>query len=141
MLVEDDERVRTSVEQVLAQCGYQVLVAANGDEALSLVRRHHGAIHLLLVDLVMPGINGPQVVKQIAPLQPEARVLFISGYGTGSDGEATDSRIFRKPFTGGALARKVREVLDAGSLPAQVPRARSDRGNEKGTDDRRRKSC
>ena len=141
LLVEDDERVRTSVEQVLAQCGYQVLVAANGDEALSLVRRHHGAIHLLLVDLVMPGINGRQVVKQIAPLQPEARVLFISGYGTGSDGEATDSRIFRKPFTGGALSRKVREVLDAGSLPAQVPRARSDRGNEKGTDDRRRKSC
>ncbi|HEY6937228.1 MAG TPA: PAS domain S-box protein, partial [Terriglobales bacterium] len=141
LLVEDDERVRTSVEQVLAQCGYQVLVAANGDEALSLVRRHRGAIHLLLVDLMMPGTNGREVVKQIAPLQPQAQVLFISGYGTGSDGEAADSRIFRKPFTGGALARKVREVLDAGSLPAQGPRARNGRGNGKGTGGRRRKSC
>src|SRR5690349_19312635 len=70
LLVEDDERVRTSVEQVLAQCGYQVLVAANGGEALSLVRRHRGPIHLLLVDLVMPGANGREVVKQIVPLQP-----------------------------------------------------------------------
>ena len=141
LLVEDDERVRTSVEQVLAQCGYQVLVAANGGEALSLVRRHRGPIHLLLVDLVMPGANGREVVKQIVPLQPEARVLFISGYGTGGEGEGTDSRMFRKPFTGGALARKVREVLDAGSLPAQGRGARSGRGTGKGTDSRRRKSC
>jgi PAS domain S-box-containing protein len=141
LLVEDDERVRTSVEQVLAQCGYQVLVSANGDEALSLVRRHRGAIHLLLVDLVMPGTNGRDVVKQIVPSQPEARVLFISGYGTGGEGEGADSRIFRKPFTGGALARKVREVLDAGSLPPQGRGGRNGRANRKATDSRRRKSC
>ena len=140
LLVEDDERVRTSVEQVLAQCGYQVLVAANGDEALSLVRRHRGAIHLLLVDLVMPGTNGRDAVKQILPFQPKARVLFISGYGTGGGGEGADSRIFRKPFTGGALARKVREVLDASPPPAQSDGG-SSRGAGKGTDSRRRKSC
>src|SRR5690348_2597104 len=64
LLVEDDERVRTSVEQVLAHCGYQMLVAANGAEALSLVRRHRGPIHLLLVDLVMPGANGREVDRK-----------------------------------------------------------------------------
>jgi len=140
LLVEDDERVRTSVEQVLAHCGYQMLVTANGAEALSLVRRHRGAIHLLLVDLVMPGTNGRDVVKQILPFQPKARVLFISGYGTGGGGEGADSRIFRKPFTGGALARKVREVLDASPPPAQSDGG-SSRGAGKGTDSRRRKSC
>jgi CheY-like chemotaxis protein len=141
LLVEDDERVRTSVEQVLAQCGYQVLVAANGDEALRLVRRHHGAIHLLLVDLVMPGMNGREVVKQISPLQPQAQVLFVSGYGTGGEGEGVDNRIFRKPFTGGALARKVREVLDTAPTPAETQGDRSGRGDAKRTESRRRKSC
>jgi two-component system cell cycle sensor histidine kinase/response regulator CckA len=141
LLVEDDERVRTSVEQVLAQCGYQVLVAANGDEALGLVRRHRGAIQLLLVDLVMPGMNGREIVKQMVPLQPQAQVLFISGYGTSGEGEGVDCRMFRKPFTGGALARKVREVLDAAPPPAKTRGARSGRGVGKGTDSRRRKSC
>jgi PAS domain S-box-containing protein len=141
LLVEDDERVRTSVEQVLAQCGYQVLVAANGDQALQLVRRHNGSIQLLLVDMVMPGMSGREVVKQIASLQPQARVLFISGYGTSGEGEGADSRIFRKPFTGGALARKVREVLDASPPPAKGRGVRRGRGDAKGTDSRRRKSC
>jgi PAS domain S-box-containing protein len=142
LLVEDDERVRTAVEQVLAQCGYQVLVAANGDEALRLARRHQGAIELLLVDLVMPGANGREVVKQVAPMQPQARVLFISGYGTSGEREGVDSRIFRKPFTGGALARKVREVLDAGPPQGETRGARNGRGDGKGLGStRRRKSC
>jgi two-component system cell cycle sensor histidine kinase/response regulator CckA len=141
LLVEDDERVRTSVEQVLAQCGYRVLAAANGDEALRRVRQHRGAIQLLLVDLVMPGTNGREVVRQIAPLQPQACVLFISGYGTSGEGEGVDSRVFRKPFTGGALARKVREVLDTAPTPAEMRGARSGRGDRKGTHRRRRKSC
>ena len=141
LLVEDDERVRTSVEQVLTQCGYQMLAAANGAEALRLVRRYRGAIHLLLVDLVMPGKNGREVVKQIAPLQPQARVLFISGYGNSGEGEASDIGIFRKPFTGGALARKVREVLDSGQLAAEARFTKSAIGNGKRKDSRRRKSC
>ena len=139
LLVEDDERVRASVEQVLAQCGYRLLVAADGAGALRLVRRHRGPIHLLLVDLVMPGKNGREVVKQIAPLYPRAQVLFISGYGTGSGEDVADSRIFRKPFTGGALARKVREVLDAVQQPAEVQRATSTSVMVRGTDSARRK--
>jgi two-component system cell cycle sensor histidine kinase/response regulator CckA len=141
LLVEDDERVRTSVEQVLTQCGYRLLVAANGEEAVRLARQQPDPIHLLLVDMVMPGKNGREVAKQIAPLQPHAKLLFISGYGSRSAEEAADSRIFRKPFTGGALARKVREVLDAGARPAGGRSSKSARARERGEKSPRRKSC
>jgi PAS domain S-box-containing protein len=133
LLVEDDERVRASIQEVLAACGYQLLVAVNGDEALRMARRHRDPIHLLLVDMVMPGKGGPEVVKEITPLHPSARVLFISGYGQDSKAEAGDSRIFRKPFTGGALARKVREVLDAGKRPAARRRERREDGKTRHT--------
>lgn len=142
LLVEDDERVRASVEQVLTQCGYQVLVAADGSEAMQLARRHRGPIHLLLLDMVMPGKSGQEVARQVAPLRPQAKVLFISGYGPGGQEEAPDSRIFRKPFTGGALARKVRETLDAGPPPAEAPGGESGRRMTKaGKCSSRRKSC
>ena len=121
LLVEDDERVRTSVEQVLTQCGYRVLVAAGAEEALRFARTHAGPIHLLLLDMVMPGKNGREVAREIAPLHPRAKVLFISAYGPRGGSEPPDSRIFRKPFTGGALARKVREALDSDSWPAEAP--------------------
>jgi two-component system cell cycle sensor histidine kinase/response regulator CckA len=140
--VEDDEGVRASVEQVLTQCGYQLLVAADGAEALRLARRHQGAIHLLLLDMVMPGKNGQEVAQQIAPLHPQAKVLFISGYGPRGQEEAPDSRIFRKPFTGGALARKVRETLDAGARQVEGCGAGNRREMEKpGKCSPRRKSC
>ena len=142
LLVEDDERVRASVEQVLTQCGYQVLVAADGAEAMRLARRHRGPIHLLLADMVMPGKSGQEVARQMAPLHPRAKVLFISGYGPRDQEEAPDSRIFRKPFTGGALARKVREALDAGPRPAEGAGAGNGRRMAKtGKSSSRRKSC
>ena len=142
LLVEDDERVRASVEQVLTQCGYQVLVAADGAEAMRLARRRRGPIHLLLADMVMPGKSGQEVARQMAPLHPRAKVLFISGYGPRDQEEAPDSRIFRKPFTGGALARKVREALDAGPRPAEGAGAGNGRRMAKtGKSSSRRKSC
>lgn len=140
LLVEDDERVRASVEQVLTRCGYQLLVAANGEEALRLARRHHGPIHLLLLDLIMPGMGGREAAKQISPLHPQAKVLFISGYGE-QPGEP-DSRMFRKPFTGGALARRVREALDTVPRPVEAPVTGSggNRGNS-GKHSPRRQLC
>lgn len=142
LLVEDDERVRTSVEQVLSQCGYRVLVAAGGDEALRLARNHHRPIHLLLLDMVMPGKNGREVAREIAPVHPQAKVLFISAYGPRGADENPDSRIFRKPFTGGALARKVREALDSDSWPAEPPAvAPVHRMEQRVQGKSRRKSC
>jgi PAS domain S-box-containing protein len=141
LLVEDDERVRTSVEQVLTQCGYQLLVAANGDEAVHLAREHNGPIHLLLADMVMPGKKGREVVEEIHPLHPNAKVLFISGYEARSESEEPDSRIFRKPFTGGALARRVREVLDTAQTQGQHPRAEKSAEMERRKQSPRRKPC
>ncbi|HLK33434.1 MAG TPA: hypothetical protein VKT29_10115, partial [Terriglobales bacterium] len=97
-------------------------------------------VHLLLLDMVMPGKSGWEIAREMAPWCPQARVLFISGYGTGGQGEIRDSRIFRKPFTGGALARKVREVLDAATWPAEAL-LRSGKKLENSKRGPRRQSC
>jgi DNA-binding NtrC family response regulator len=90
--------------------------------------------------MVMPGKNGPEVVNEVAPLHPNAKVLFISGYAPQNEAEAGDSRVLRKPFTGGALARRVREVLDAGQQPSDEA-AVSARMGGRGKSSTRRKSC
>jgi CheY-like chemotaxis protein len=104
---------------VLAKLGYRVLEAGNAQEALARVHAHEGPIQLLLTDVVMPGASGRELARRLAELRPHARVLYMSGY--------TDDAIVRhgilerglnylqKPFTPAALARRVREVLDAGS--------------------------
>jgi PAS domain S-box-containing protein len=117
LLVEDEPSVRLLVRTTLESNGYQVLEATNGAEALLIGEQHQGRIHFLLTDLVMPGISGRVLAEQLAPRRPELKVLFLSGY--------TDDVVVRhgaldanmaflqKPFTPDALARKVREVMDA----------------------------
>jgi two-component system cell cycle sensor histidine kinase/response regulator CckA len=119
LLVEDDEMVRGLMSRTLTNRGYTVLVASNGAEALPQAESHRGALHLLVTDVVMPGMSGREVAQRVVALRPEVKVLYLSGY--------TDDAIVRhgmlepgiaflqKPFTPDALARKVREVLDARS--------------------------
>ncbi len=117
LLVEDEARVRKLILGLLAGRGYKVLEAARSDEAIRVARGHRGPIHLAVVDVVMPEMSGPDVVRQIAARRPEMRVLFISGYTDeaivhhkiGESGAA----FLSKPFLPEVLARKVREVLDA----------------------------
>ncbi|MGH7417323.1 MAG: ATP-binding protein, partial [Candidatus Rokuibacteriota bacterium] len=116
LLVEDAAAVRAVARQALARQGYTVLEAPNGTEALQIAASHPGPIHLLLTDVVMPGLSGRQLSDQLALLRPDAKVLYTSGY--------TDDAVVRhgvlesgiaylqKPFTADGLARKVREVLD-----------------------------
>jgi CheY-like chemotaxis protein len=116
LLVEDAEPVRAVARQVLERQGYTVLEAPHGDAALAIATAHDGPIHLLLTDVVMPGLSGRQVADQLKQLRPDTRVLYASGY--------TDDAVVRhgvleagiaylqKPFTSGSLARKVRETLD-----------------------------
>jgi len=116
LLVEDAAAVRAVTRQVLDRLGYTVLEAPNGQAALHLATKHHGPIHLLLTDVIMPELGGRQVAEQLRALRPEIRVLYASGY--------TDDAVVRhgvlqpgiaylqKPFTREVLARKVREVLD-----------------------------
>jgi CheY-like chemotaxis protein len=103
---------------VLKAQGYTVLEAANGEEALRLATGHSGPIHLVLTDVVMPGMGGKVLAEQLSGRRPGIKILFMSGYtdeaiahqGILEPGVA----LLQKPFSPLALARKVRQVLDAG---------------------------
>jgi PAS domain S-box-containing protein len=116
LVVEDDEEVRKLTVQMLKKQGYRVLEAANGSETLIICGQQKEPIHLILTDVVMPGMSGRELVNHLTPLYPEMKVLYMSGY--------TDNAIvhhgvleeginyIQKPFTPDSMARKVREVLD-----------------------------
>jgi two-component system, cell cycle sensor histidine kinase and response regulator CckA len=117
LLVEDEPRVRKLIFDVLTQRGYRVLEATRGSEALALCARHKAEIHLAVVDVVMPEISGPELVKRLAVTRPKMNVLYISGYTDEAvvhHGISASSAAFlQKPFMPDALARKVREALDS----------------------------
>jgi hypothetical protein len=113
LLVEDEESIRNLATEVLKMNGYTVLEAANADQALVISDNHKGPIHLMLTDLVMPGISGRALVHCMEPLRSEMRVLYMSGY-IGESAQILDPEtpFIQKPFTAAALGQKVREVLD-----------------------------
>ncbi|HKP46804.1 MAG TPA: PAS domain S-box protein [Pyrinomonadaceae bacterium] len=116
MLVEDEVGVRTLAKEILNTCGYQVVEANDGIDAMSLQHKNNDSIDLLITDVVMPGMSGRELMEQLSKTLPDLRVLYISGYtddaivrhGLG-DGTA---ELLLKPFTPSAFAAKVREVLD-----------------------------
>ena len=116
LLVEDQEEVRTLTHKLLTARGYRVLIAASGAQAVDMAARHRGTIHLLVTDVVMPGMGGRDASLRITEAHPEAKVLFVSGYTDNSivrDGAIDPGVAFlAKPYTAESLARKVRDVLD-----------------------------
>ena len=114
LVVEDDDAVRVLVRLVLTRQGYQVLEAPDGESAMSLVQTYDEPIHLLVSDVVMPGVSGPDLATKMTAQRPDLRVLFLSGY--------TEDEVFRrgggttaflhKPFLPTVLTAKVREVLN-----------------------------
>jgi PAS domain S-box-containing protein len=117
LLVEDDAGVRDLARLLLQERGYSVLEAKNGQEALRLAAGHSGPIHLLLADVVMPGMNGMSIAESLIKAHPGLKILFMSGYTNGAiayqDRFKPDAAFLQKPFSNMALARKVRQVLDA----------------------------
>jgi two-component system cell cycle sensor histidine kinase/response regulator CckA len=118
LVVEDQEEVRALAVTVLERYGYRVLSAAGGEEAIALANGFQGIIHLLLTDIVMPGMNGRALAKQLAA-QRTLRVLFMSGYTESAIAHRgiLDAGLdyIQKPFTPESLADKVREVLGPGT--------------------------
>jgi PAS domain S-box-containing protein len=116
LLAEDEEIVRNLARQVLEMYGYRVLEAASGKEALFICEQNKEPIHLLITDVIMPEMGGPELASRVAKLCPETKVLYMSGYTDSAivhQGELDESAKFiQKPFTAERLARKVREVLD-----------------------------
>ena len=115
LLVEDEDSVRQLVRETLESRGYRVLEAANGQAALTLAASHRNQIHLLITDVIMPGLNGHELVQQLLPARPAIKVLYLSGYAqdafpTPLAAEAQKA-FLQKPFTLQSLARKVREIL------------------------------
>ncbi|MGA6993698.1 MAG: ATP-binding protein [Candidatus Deferrimicrobiaceae bacterium] len=116
LLAEDEDLVRDLVRSVLASHGYKVLAGKDGKESLEIGSRHEGTIHLLVTDMSMPNMNGGELAQRLAEVRPGMKTLYMSGYlddsGNGDDGMPPDAIFIQKPFRPGALARKVREVLD-----------------------------
>jgi PAS domain S-box-containing protein len=116
LVVEDDDQVRTVVSKGLPRLGYEVLVVRNAEEALALVEKHPGRIDLLLTDVVMPGLSGPQLADRLTARRPETRVVFMSGYPEAQDpalGFSLNGRSYlQKPFALADLAEKIRLALD-----------------------------
>jgi CheY-like chemotaxis protein len=117
LVVEDDQEVRTVACDTLRRHGYVVLEAGTPDKALIICEQHPGHIQLLLTDVVMPGMNGYELANHALPLRPDIRVAYMSGYtrdfGSRDRTQGPAGAFIQKPFTPEALARKVREALDA----------------------------
>jgi two-component system cell cycle sensor histidine kinase/response regulator CckA len=115
LLVEDDPAVRRMAAEVLLSAGYHVLAAPSGADALLIAAKHAGPLDLLLTDVVMPGMTGPELARQFISQYPRLRTLFMSGYTDdaiekhGVRGRTV--RVLQKPFTHETLAQTVREAL------------------------------
>jgi CheY-like chemotaxis protein len=116
LLAEDEEAVRTLASHVLERCGYRVLTARDGEEALHLADSYLGSIDLLVSDVVMPSLGGQELARQLIARRPALRVIYISGYATRAalpHGLAQGTTcLLSKPFGPLTLARLVRAVLD-----------------------------
>jgi PAS domain S-box-containing protein len=117
LLVEDEEAVRNLTRRVLKHNGYHVLSAPNGETALEMSRMHVGKIHLLLTDVVMPGMSGPRLAEVLLGEREGLRCIFMSGYAATALEQKVllrrDTAFLQKPFTTEQLVRRVRETLDA----------------------------
>jgi len=124
LVVEDEKSLRVTCGLFLEALDYKVLVAETPGEAMKMIDRHPGDIHVLLTDVVMPGMDGRQLAKRISAVKPGVKVLFMSGYtadviaqrGVLDEGV----QFLSKPFTRDDLARKMRGLLEGPLLPASV---------------------
>jgi PAS domain S-box-containing protein len=138
LLVEDEPALRGKLGEILNAAGYKLLIAGSGDEGLRLAFGDTSPIHLLLTDVVMPGISGPQLARRVLAVRRETRVLYMSGYPDAFEtAEVLQAglSLIAKPFTKDTLLQRLRQVLEA-EVPAQVARLVTRTGTRHGTADK-----
>jgi two-component system cell cycle sensor histidine kinase/response regulator CckA len=117
LVVENGEMLRPLICEILKKEGYNVLEAQDGDEALLVWQRYQGPIDLVLTDVVMPNMSGKELVDHLRSLQPEIKVIYMSGYESSilSTGNkfGSDAVFLQKPFRPAELSEKVREILQS----------------------------
>jgi two-component system, cell cycle sensor histidine kinase and response regulator CckA len=117
LLVEDEAGVRELAREYLEMSGYTVIVAADGHTAIELASMRKGPIHLLVTDMVMPGIGGRELAERVLAIRPEIKILYMSGYTDQAVVHqgilGTDAPLLQKPFTLATLTTKLREILAA----------------------------
>ena len=124
LLVEDEANLRYLARQYLEKQGYRVIEAADGAVAMQIAVAHEGVIHLLLTDVIMPGMNGRELAQRISEIRPNVKILYMSGYTENVIGHNgmldAGVRLLQKPFNLRDLKSKVREVIDASPIPPEV---------------------
>jgi CheY-like chemotaxis protein len=116
LVAEDQDGVRQMTQKILEKCGYNVLSAEGAEQALHLAKHHQGAIDLLLTDVVMPGMSGPELVESLVSFRPEIPAIYMSGY---TDDQLQhhgvlheDVVLIEKPFSAKGLTGTIRQVLN-----------------------------
>ena len=123
-MAEDSESLREMAQEYLESIGYTVIAAASGEKALQRAKDFEGPIHLLLTDVVMPEMSGPELANRLALLRPGVKIIFTSGYADDAIARQgiLDPRVafIQKPYRPKALAKKIRQVLNgsAGEIAA-----------------------
>jgi len=122
LLVEDEAAVRASTNEFLVRCGYTVVTAENGVDALRVSRNYGGPIDLMISDVVMPKMSGPQLAAQLVAERPAMKTLFVSGYAENTilqhGNIDVTARFLSKPFSLSTLANKIREVVETSEILA-----------------------
>jgi signal transduction histidine kinase len=117
LLVEDDPTLKAVIQELLQDGGYTVIAGPSPEASLAAAADHKGPIHLMLTDVVMPRMSGPEAAAHVKAARPTMKVLYMSGYASAAAEHQTDlpqsAAFLQKPFTGDALLRKVRETLES----------------------------
>ncbi|MEJ2636082.1 MAG: response regulator [Calditrichia bacterium] len=118
-MVEDEEDVRTLIHEILKSTGYEVLEAGSADEAINFCRNQNNSVNLILTDVIMPKMNGPELVKKCAEFRKDLKILYLSGYTNNTIINhgvlETGVAFLQKPFTAENLLNKVWEALNSSS--------------------------
>jgi hypothetical protein len=125
LITEDETAVRELAAMALERQGYTVMAAATAEEALAIAAAHDGPIHLLLTDVVMPGMKGPELASRLRALRPGVRVVLMSGYAADvvTKSDLAEATLIGKPFSPASIARAVRDALDSPLPSARAPQS------------------